>query len=79
MGDDPLHEGDSNVLLIIQSHVVVLLLQHIFTHLTVSGHSQHKGFQGEGYLILDHCEVLHVLTNTAEEHPCHDLECALYA
>lgn len=64
---DAFHKRYSYVLVIIEVHVVVLFLKHLFAHLCVSGHTKNKGFQTKGYLVLDHSEVLDVLANTAEK------------
>lgn len=67
MAHDALHKRYSYVLVIFQVHVVVLFLKHLLAHLGVTGNTQDKGFQTEGYLVLHHSEIFHVLPNTAEE------------
>ena len=78
MLQDPLDEGNSDSL-VLELHVVVLLVEHVFAQLAVPRHSQHEVFDHQGYLILDHREVVLMDPDVVQKHSLKDLDAALNA
>ena len=78
MLQDPLDEGNSDSL-VLELHVVVLLVEHVFAQLAVTSHAQHEVFDHQGYLILDHREVVLMDPDVVQKHSLKDLDAALNA